>query len=149
MAFDLARFHTAQAGSFERACAELRAGAKRTHWIWYIFPQLAALGRSATAKHFGIASLAEARAYLADPVLASRLSEAASAALASGERDPRRLFGSPDDLKVRSSLTLFLAADPAQLALARLLDTLYGGSPDPATLSLLAEPPADPHAGPL
>ncbi|GAB5377634.1 MAG: DUF1810 domain-containing protein [Acuticoccus sp.] len=143
--FDLSRFHAAQARDFARACTELRAGAKRTHWIWYIFPQLAALGRSPTARHYGIASLAEAHAYLADPVLAARLSEAASAALASGERDPHRLLGSPDDLKVRSSLTLFLAADPAQPALARLLDTLYGGKPDPATLSLLADPAADPR----
>lgn len=135
--FDLARFVTAQARDYDAACAELRAGRKTTHWIWYVFPQLAALGRSATAKHYGIASLDEARAYLAHPVLGPRLSQAAVAALASGERDPHRLFGSPDDLKVRSCLTLFLDADPAHPALQPALDVLYGGEPDPATLNLL------------
>ncbi len=137
--FDLARFVTAQARDFDTACAELRAGRKTTHWIWYVFPQLAALGRSATARHYGIASLGEARAYLAHPLLGPRLSRAAEAALGSGERDPHRLFGSPDDLKVRSSLTLFLSADPAHPALQAALDTFYGGEPDPLTLDLLRD----------
>lgn len=135
--FDLERFHEAQARDFRTACAELLAGRKRSHWIWYIFPQLAALGRSGTARHYGIASLEEARAYLADPVLGPRLSEAAQAAISSGESDPHRLFGSPDDLKVRSSLTLFLLADPAQPTLRRALDLFYGGQPDEMTLDLL------------
>jgi len=135
--FNFARFLDAQAKDFARACDELGAGRKTTHWIWYVFPQLAALGRSPTAKFYGITSLEEVRAYVAHPVLGPRLGQAAMAALASGERDPHRLFGAPDDLKVRSSLTLFRVADPAAAPLAEALDTFYGGEPDPATLSLL------------
>ena len=135
--YGLDRFRAAQARDFDTACAELREGRKRSHWIWYVFPQLAALGRSSTARHYGIASLAEARAYLADAELGPRLSEAAAAALSSGERDPHRLFGSPDDLKVRSCLTLFLAADPGEPVLRKALDAFYGGEPDPLTLEIL------------
>lgn len=135
--FELTRFLPTQDRDFSAACAELRAGRKKTHWIWYVFPQLADLGRSETAKFYGIESFDEARAYRAHPILGPRLDEAAEAALASGERDPRRLFGSPDDLKVRSSLTLFLAVDPEAPALRRALDTLYHGVPDKETLRLL------------
>jgi uncharacterized protein (DUF1810 family) len=140
--FDLGRFLTAQERDFPRALAELRAGAKRTHWIWSIFPQHVALGRSETARRYGIASLAEARAYLAHPVLRDRLAAAVAATLASGETDPVRLFGRPDDLKVRSSLTLFLAADtdgPVAPRLREVLAVLYDGTPDPATLAILAQ----------
>lgn len=140
--FDLERFRTAQASDFAAACAEMRDGRKRSHWIWYVFPQLAALGRSDIARHYGIGSLDEARAYLADPELGRNLSAAAAAALSSGERDPHRLFGSPDNLKVRSSLTLFLAADPSQAILRQALDTFYDGEPDDLTLNLLCVDPA-------
>lgn len=136
--FHLQRFLDAQERDFATACEELRAGRKTTHWIWYVFPQLAALGRSSTARYYGIASAEEARAYRAHEVLGPRLDEAAQAALDSGVTDPRRLLGSPDDLKVRSSLTLFLAVDPDAPALGRLLGTLYGGEPDRETLEILA-----------
>lgn len=135
--FNLGRFVEAQARDFDRAFGELRTGRKQTHWIWYVFPQLTALGRSPTARFYGITSLEEARAYSDHPVLGPRLAAAAGAALASGERDPHLLFGTPDDLKVRSSLTLFLVADPAAATLAEALDVLYGGEPDDNTLSLL------------
>ena len=137
--FDLARFLPPQERDFATALAELRAGRKTTHWIWYVFPQLAALGRSSTAKFYGIASLEEARAYLAHPVLGPRLIEATEAALHSGTADPHALFGSPDDMKVRSCLTLFLAADPDAPALKRALDHFYAGEPDPHTLAVLGD----------
>lgn len=143
--FDLGRFVAAQERDFDRALAELRAGAKRTHWIWYVFPQHVALGRSATAKRYGIRSLDEARAYLADPVLGPRLVQAVDAALASGVTDPLRLFGHPDDLKVRSCLTLFLAADPAAGRLDEALATFYGGARDGATLALIEAPSGQPR----
>ena len=135
--FELTRFLPAQERDFARACAELRAVRKSSHWIWYVFPQLDALGRSSTAKFYGISGLEEAEAYREHPVLGPRLDEAAQAALASGERDPHRLLGSPDDRKFRSSLTLFLAADPGALVLRRALDTFFGGVPDGETLRLL------------
>lgn len=135
--FELTRFLPAQERDFARACAELRAGRKTTHWIWYVFPQLESLGRSSTAKFYGISGLEEAEAYREHPVLGPRLDKAAEAALASGETDPHRLLGSPDDRKVRSSLTLFLAADPGALMLRRALDTFYGGVPDAETLKLI------------
>lgn len=141
----LARFLHAQEGVFEAAVAELRAGRKHSHWMWFVFPQHVALGRSATARRFGIASLDEARAYLAHPILGPRLHTAAEAALASGETDPARLFGTPDDLKFCSCLTLFLAADPAAEALSRALDRFHGGELDPATVALLAQPSPQPR----
>jgi len=134
----LERFVAAQRGTFEAACAELRAGRKQTHWMWWIFPQLAVPGRSVRAGQYGIADLAEARAYLAHPVLGPRLGEAVAAALASPERDPRRLMGSPDDMKLRSCLTLFRAAAPDEPLFGEALDAFYGGAADPATLHALA-----------
>lgn len=134
---NLSRFLEAQGDTHAQACAELAAGAKASHWMWWTFPQLAALGRSATAKRYGLADLAEARAYLAQPTLAQRLSEATEAALASGIDDPHAIFGRPDDAKLRSSLTLFLAADPGQATLRRALDRFFGGRGDPLTLTHL------------
>lgn len=135
--FDLARFLAAQEGVIERALAELRAGAKRSHWMWFVFPQLAGLGSSAMAQRYAISGLAEARAYLAHPVLGPRLREGTAAAMASGETSPRRLFGSPDDLKLRSCLTLFAEAadDPAPFEAA--LERFFGGERCPATLAAL------------
>lgn len=133
--FDLARFVTAQAGVVEQALEELRAGEKRSHWMWFIFPQFKALGRSGTAKHYGIASLEEASAYLQHPVLGPRLEAAVAAVQASPATDLHSLFGSPDDLKFRSSMTLFAVAAPEgpfQAALSR-----WCGDPDPQTLDLL------------
>ena len=133
--FDLDRFVSAQAGVYDRACEELRAGRKRSHWMWFIFPQLKALGRSPTAQHYGLSSLAEANAYLNHPVLGLRLESAVAAVQASPAASLHALFGSPDDLKFRSSMTLFAAAapdGPYQAALAR-----WCGDSDPATLDLL------------
>jgi uncharacterized protein (DUF1810 family) len=137
---DLERFVHAQADDYDTALAELRAGRKRSHWIWYVFPQLEALGSSPTAKRYGIGSLAEAQAYLAHPLLGTRLVEATTAALTSGETDPHRLFGSPDDLQFRSSMTLFAVAGPGQQIFRDALDTFYGGEPDTTTLDLLGIP---------
>jgi uncharacterized protein (DUF1810 family) len=134
--FDLARFVSAQAGVFDRAVEELRAGAKRSHWMWFIFPQLRALGRSPTAQHYGVASLDEATAYLEHPVLGPRLEIAVAAVQASPARDLHALFGSPDDLKFRSCMTLFSVAAPEGPYNAAL-DRWCDGQPDPATLGLL------------
>src|SRR5947207_3037644 len=101
--FDLQRFVDAQAGVFDQAAAELAAGRKQSHWMWFVFPQLAGLGRSPTAQHFGISGMAEARAYLAHPVLGPRLAQAAEAARQGPATTLRALFGSPDDLKFVSS----------------------------------------------
>jgi uncharacterized protein (DUF1810 family) len=133
--FDLARFVSAQAGVYDQAVEELRAGRKRSHWMWFIFPQLKALGRSPTAQHFGIASLAEASAYLGHAVLGPRLEGAVAAAQASPASSLHALFGTPDDLKFRSSMTLFDVAAPNGLyqgALAR-----WCGGPDQSTLDIL------------
>ncbi len=133
--FDLARFVSAQVGVYEQALKELRDGCKRSHWMWFIFPQLKGLGRSPAAQHYGITSLAEASAYLEHPVLGPRLEAAVAAVQANPATSLHALFGSPDDLKFRSSLTLFAIAAPEgpyQAALAR-----WCGDPDPATLDLL------------
>ncbi len=134
---DLTRFHDAQAGTYQTALAELRAGAKQSHWMWFVFPQLRSLGRSGTAKHYGIADLAEAQAYLADPVLGPRLVEAARAVLAHRGRPAEDIMGPVDALKLRSSATLFEAAggDPV---FGQLLDAFYDGERCPLTLAELA-----------
>jgi uncharacterized protein (DUF1810 family) len=134
--FNLARFVRAQADVFEQAVEELRGGRKRSHWMWFIFPQHAGLGRSPTAQHYGVASLEEARAYLEHPVLGPRLEAAVAAVQASPATDLHALFGSPDDLKFCSSMTLFAIAGPDgpyQAALERWC----GGTPDRHTLELL------------
>jgi uncharacterized protein (DUF1810 family) len=105
--FDLERFVTAQEPVYEDVLAELRAGRKRTHWMWYIFPQLCGLGRSAMAERFGIVSAEEARAYLAHPLLGKRLVRSVETVLAVPDRSLQEIFRSPDDMKFRSSMTLF------------------------------------------
>lgn len=137
--FDLARFVAAQDASFASALAELRRGRKTSHWMWFVFPQLAALGRSATAKHFGIASLAEAQAYLAHPLLGSRLTDACDALL-STTGSAEAILGTVDAMKLRSSMTLFAAAarDPAPFE--AVLARFFAGQPDPATTALLDPP---------
>jgi len=142
-AFNLDRFLRAQdardgAGRvYDQALAELRAGRKRSHWMWFVFPQLAGLGHSETARRYGLASAGEAAAYLAHPVLGPRLRTCVAAALAIEGRSAREVFGTPDDLKFRSCLTLFarVANDPADFQAA--LDQYYGGAPDPASLRIL------------
>jgi len=135
--FDLERFVEAQAGSYERALAELRSGRKRTHWMWYVFPQMRGLGASALSRRYAIGSLEEARAYLAHPVLGPRLVECAEAVLALKGRSTRDIFGSPDDLKLRSSATLFAAASPPGSVFQQVIDQYFGGQADGRTLALI------------
>jgi len=140
---DLQRFVEAQdapAGGmtvYEHALAELRAGAKRTHWMWFVFPQLEGLGFSALARRYAIAGLEEAKAYLAHPVLGPRLRACVAAANAIEGRSAREVMGSPDDLKLRSSLTLFAEAAEDAADFRAALDRYYGGEPDSATLQRL------------
>lgn len=141
--YDLRRFVDAQAGVYERALAELQSGQKRTHWMWYIFPQLDGLGLSATAKHYAIQSIAEAQAYLAHPILGPRLEQCAEAVLHIEGRSATAIFGSPDDWKLRSCATLFARVSPPGSAFHRLLDTYYRGEWDAKTLQLLGRAPAD------
>jgi uncharacterized protein (DUF1810 family) len=125
----LSRFTEAQAGGvYEKALAEIKAGLKRSHWMWFIFPQLKCLGFSSTAQYYGIADLAEAKAYLADPVLGSRLREISAALLALKTDSPYSVFGSPDDLKLRSSMTLFSLAAPEEKLFSQVLDKFYAGA---------------------
>lgn len=134
--YDLERFVAAQdqSGTYRSALAELRAGAKRGHWMWFVFPQIRGLGSSPAAQRYAIGSLAEAEAYLAHPVLGSRLREAARAlAELDGPDDPEAILGSIDALKLRSSMTLFARADPGEPAFRAVLRRYYGGQGDPAT----------------
>ncbi|MCB2127384.1 MAG: DUF1810 domain-containing protein [Rhodobacteraceae bacterium] len=138
---DLARFHDAQAKNFATALSELRSGRKVSHWMWFIFPQLKALGRSATALHYGIADLSEAHAYLADPVLRERLDACADAILAHAEEAAETILGPVDALKLRSSATLFALAGVGTetgARMRRVLDVFYGGEPCALTPGLLA-----------
>jgi uncharacterized protein (DUF1810 family) len=139
--FDLQRFVDAQAPVYDTVRRELGAGVKRSHWMWFIFPQLRALGRSATAAHFGIASLAEAQAYVNHDVLGARLRECAHLVIAIDGLSVHEIFGSPDDLKLRSSMTLFVHATIDNAEFIGVLDKFYDGEQDPATLSLLGERP--------
>jgi uncharacterized protein (DUF1810 family) len=115
---------------------ELRAGRKRSHWMWFVFPQLKGLGSSAMAQHYGIGSLAEARAYLAHPVLGPRLRECCALMLAVPDRSAHEILGSPDDLKFRSCLTLFALAAPQEALFRDGLARFYGGRMDPRTEAL-------------
>ncbi|HEU5359403.1 MAG TPA: DUF1810 domain-containing protein [Gemmatimonadales bacterium] len=142
--YDLDRFVEAQAESYERALAEIRGGRKRTHWMWYVFPQHAGLGMSEMSRRYAISGLDEARAYLAHPVLGPRLVACAEAALAIEDRSAHEVFGSPDDLKLRSCATLFAAAGPPGSVFERLLDRYWKGERDPATVRLLAAHPQSP-----
>jgi uncharacterized protein (DUF1810 family) len=139
--FDLQRFRTAQeqGATYATALAELRAGRKRSHWIWFVFPQLDGLGSSPMARRFAIRSLEEARAYLADDVLGPRLGECCEALLALGANaDADAVLGGIDALKLRSSMTLFGLAAPDQPSFTQVLDRYYDGRTDAATERLLA-----------
>lgn len=137
-AFDLTRFVEAQAGAYASALAELQAGTKRSHWIWFVFPQLRGLGSSAMARRYGLTGLDEARAYLAHPLLGPRLLTCTQAVLQHSQRSLREIFGSPDDLKYRSSMTLFAAAAGEEPSLFRQALAVHcGGEADGRTLALL------------
>ena len=135
--YDLDRFVRAQAGDYDRALAEIASGQKQSHWMWYIFPQLQGLGRSAIAERYAIRSAAEAEAYLRHPVLGPRLVACAEAALNVQGRSALAIFGSPDDMKLRSSATLFARVSPAGSVFARLLDRYFAGEPDATSVSIL------------
>ncbi len=135
--YDLERFVQAQQGSYEQALSEIRNGRKRSHWMWYIFPQFSGLGFSRISRYYAISSVDEATAYLNHPVLGPRLIECAEAVLAIKGRSAHEIFGSPDDLKLGSCATLFASvAEPASV-FHRLLETYFDGVPDSKTLELL------------
>jgi uncharacterized protein (DUF1810 family) len=135
----LAEFVTAQDAVYEDVRRELAAGRKQTHWIWFIFPQLAGLGSSPTAKKYGIASKAEARRYFEHAVLGPRLRECTQLMLASPSRNIGSILGYPDDLKFRSSMTLFAAVAPEEPLFEAALEKFFGGEPDPLTTRLLEQ----------
>lgn len=135
--YHLQRFVDAQTGVFEDACAELRRGKKTGHWMWFIFPQLRGLGSSPMAEYFGIVSIDEARSYLADPLLGGRLVECTRLATAIEGRSLREIFGSPDDMKFRSSMTLFAHAATENSIFTEAVDKLCDGRFDPLTLDRL------------
>lgn len=135
--FDLQRFVTAQARCFPDALAELRAGRKRTHWMWFIFPQLAGLGHSAMARRYAISSLAQAQAFLTHPLLGPRLIACCDALLAVRGRTAHDILGAPNDLKLRSCMTLFAQVAPAGSVFRQVLERYYEGRDDPRTLALL------------
>jgi len=136
---DLARFVEAQDehGTYDAALRELRAGHKRSHWMWFVFPQLAGLGHSAMARHYALSGLAEARAYLGHPVLGVRLRGSVAALLALPGGDPVAVLGPVDAMKLRSSMTLFTRADPDEPAFRAVLDKYFDGRPDEETTSRL------------
>ena len=134
--WQLARFVDAQAAVYPQVLAELRAGRKRSHWMWFVFPQLTGLGHSAMAQHYAIASLDEARSYLSHPVLGARLCECSALVLGLDHRSVHDIFGSPDDLKFHSSMTLFDRAEP-DAVFGECLRKYFGGTGDPRTLALL------------
>lgn len=137
--FDLKRFVDAQAPIYRNVVEELRAGRKRSHWMWFVFPQLRGLGSSPTAVHYGISSLEEARAYLAHELLGPRLRECTRLVNDVQDRSAADIFGSPDDLKLCSSMTLFARATDDNEDFVALLDKYYGGRQDQLTLARLGE----------
>jgi uncharacterized protein (DUF1810 family) len=134
---DLRRFMEAQQGAYQRALAEISSGKKRSHWMWYIFPQFAGLGSSSTSQLYAIKTLDEARAYLAHPTLGPRLLACAQAVVDLEGRSATEIFGSPDDMKLRSCATLFASVSPADSVFHRLIGKYYGGAFDAKTLHLL------------
>lgn len=135
----LERFKKAQENDFEVALSEVKSGQKRSHWIWYIFPQIHGLGFSSVSDYYSIKSLQEAKDYLNDNILRSRLVEISMALLNLNTSDPHKVFGSPDDMKVCSSMTLFETADPTEPVFQKVLDKFYGGKRDQRTIKILKE----------
>lgn len=142
---ELADFVAAQDEVYDQVQRELASGRKRTHWIWFVFPQLTGLGRSSTAEFYGLASKEAARAYFDHPVLGPRLKECVLLAFRSPAPGVAELLGSPDDLKLRSCLTLFAAAAPEEPLFAAALNKFYDGVPDPLTVERLRANPAGPN----
>jgi uncharacterized protein (DUF1810 family) len=138
--FDLARFVTAQdaGGSYRQAVAELRNGRKVSHWMWYVFPQIAGLGQSPTSRLYAISSVGEASAYLRHPVLGPRLRDCAGILAGLSGRTAEQIFGGIDAMKLRSSMTLYRHAVPAEPVFSRVLDQYFAGAPDPATERLIS-----------
>lgn len=137
--YNLNRFTSAQSKVIAMALTEIRRGRKETHWMWFVFPQLLGLGSSATAARYGITSIEEARAYLYHPILGPRLIECAQAVLDLNNLSAREIFGTPDDMKLRSCATLFAYVSAEASVFHQILDKYYESEPDPATLSLLAK----------
>ena len=135
--YDLERFVSAQKRDYLTALGEIRQGRKRSHWMWYIFPQLKGLGMSSTSYFYGIENLDEAKAFLNDPYLGKNLMEISEALLSLNTGDARSVMGSPDDLKLRSSMTLFSLAAPENPVFKKVLEKYYHGIQDPATLRIL------------
>ena len=136
--YDLHRFIAAQNGIYEQALAELKAGRKRSHWMWFIFPQIAGLGSSAMAEKYAIRSAEEAAAYLADPILGSRLIRCVEAVLSIDGRAAHDIFGSPDDLKLRSSMTLFAAVSDHGSPFHKVIERFCQGRFDERTIEMLS-----------
>ena len=137
MGWNLERFKRAQCDSYEQALREIRSGRKRSHWMWYIFPQLRGLGFSSTAEYYGISTLDEAEAYLEDPVLGPRLAEISQVLLELDDKNADRIFGYPDNLKLRSCMTLFAAAAGRASVFQKVLDAYFNGVGDPRTTEML------------
>lgn len=135
--YNLQRFVDAQQPTYDRALAELQAGHKQSHWMWFIFPQIAGLGHSDMARRYAISNKDEAAAYLQHPLLGPRLEACSQALLAHGERPARQILGSPDDMKLHSSMTLFAEVAPERTLFQAVLDTFFAAAPDQATLSRL------------
>jgi uncharacterized protein (DUF1810 family) len=135
--FNLQRFVKAQEPVYRRVCLELAAGRKESHWMWFVFPQIAGLGSSPTSIHYAISSPDEASAYLAHPILGPRLRECAKLALDFEGRSAREIFGPVDEMKFRSSMSLFAAAAPQEALFQKCLDKYFGGARDSATLAKL------------
>jgi uncharacterized protein (DUF1810 family) len=136
--YDLNRFTSAQVGVSDKALTEIRRGRKETHWMWFVFPQLVGLGSSAMATRYGISSIEEAKAYLDHPILGPRLIECTQAVVDLDNLSAREIFGTPDDIKLRSCATLFAQVSPAGSVFHQTLDKYYMSEPDPKTMSLLA-----------
>lgn len=136
--YDLDRFLKGQARNYDAALREIREGCKRSHWMWYVFPQIQGLGYSSTAQYYAIRDLCEAKAYLQHPILRERLLEISNALLALDSHNASEVFGWPDDMKLRSSMTLFAEAEPECEVFQKVLDQYFQGKKDSNTLSILA-----------
>lgn len=136
--YDLDRFLKGQARNYDAALREIRSGCKRSHWMWYVFPQIQGLGYSSTAQYYAIRDLDEAKAYLQHPVLRERLLEISNALLGLDSHNASEVFGWPDDMKLRSSMTLFAEAEPECEVFQKVLDQYFHGEKDGNTLSILA-----------
>lgn len=135
----LDRFVEAQSRDYEIALEEIRSGRKRSHWMWYVFPQIAGLGNSEKSRRYAIRDVEEAAAYLAHPLLGARLVEITTALLALDGRSAREIFGTPDDMKLRSCCTLFAQVSPQDSVFAKVIARYFSGGPDPSTLAIISE----------